>query len=219
MKRALLPLIVGVAMCGTAANASVTFSVTDATDTYSGPAPTWDFESAVPHTGGGIVIGSITGSYVAPAGTPSDGHYFAAGPSTGGSPADLDLSSLGLTGISSISFVWGSVDTYNIIEVLDSMNNVLGSVTGADVITGGTFGTSSRLVTLMLGGGAEGLATTLRLRSNNGQGDTNAFEIDNVAVQAVPEASTWMMLILGMLGVGFAMRRRSSEQAVRIRYV
>lgn len=219
MKRALLPLVVGVAMCGTAANATVTFVSADATPVYSGPAPVWDFETPVPNTGGARVMGSVAGQYVTPAGTSQTEWYFAAGPSTGGSPADLSLASLGLPGIASLSFVWGSVDSYNILEVLDASDNILGSVTGAQVIGPGVFGTTSRFVTLSLSDGAEGLAAKLRLRSNNGQADTNAFEIDNVSIQAVPEPATWMMLILGMLGVGFAMRRRTSEPTVRIRYV
>ncbi len=37
---------------------------------------------------------------------------------------------------------------------------------------------------------------------------TNSFEIDNLAVQSVPEASTWAMMLAGMGIVGFSMRRK-----------
>jgi choice-of-anchor C domain-containing protein len=41
--------------------------------------------------------------------------------------------------------------------------------------------------------------------------------LDNVSVTAIPEASTWAMMLLGLLGMGFiAYRRRSSEPLLRI---
>ena len=40
---------------------------------------------------------------------------------------------------------------------------------------------------------------------------TQAFEIDNLTVAAVPEASTWAMMILGFLGLGFFGYRKSSK--------
>ena len=46
-----------------------------------------------------------------------------------------------------------------------------------------------------------------------------AFEFFPIAILAVPEPATWMLLIMGMLGVGFAMRRPASESTVRVRYL
>ena len=43
--------------------------------------------------------------------------------------------------------------------------------------------------------------------------DQNAFEFDNVAA-AVPEPSTWAMIILGFLGLGYLAYRRKSSMAV-----
>jgi choice-of-anchor C domain-containing protein len=40
--------------------------------------------------------------------------------------------------------------------------------------------------------------------------------LDNVSVTAVPEASTWAMMILGFLGVGFVAYRRKSQGSLRI---
>ena len=41
--------------------------------------------------------------------------------------------------------------------------------------------------------------------------------LDNVSVTAVPEPSTWAMMILGFLGVGFvAYRRKQSGPALRM---
>lgn len=44
------------------------------------------------------------------------------------------------------------------------------------------------------------------------------FRVDGInAVGAVPEPSTWMLMLLGMAGVGFAMRRKE-KQTLRLRY-
>jgi PEP-CTERM motif len=45
--------------------------------------------------------------------------------------------------------------------------------------------------------------------------DRNSFEITNIS--AVPEPSTWAMMILGFLGVGFmGYRRKSNHAAFRL---
>lgn len=219
MKRALLPMVLGAAMCGSAASAAVTVTVTDATDPYTGPAPTYDFETPVAGlTGGGIVTGSQSGQYRQPEG--STGKYLSVGipgttPSTTG-PAILDLSLLGLPGIASISMLWGSLDSYNTLQLLDAANQVLFSINGNDplVASGATLGETSRLVNFALSSDLHGQVSKIKF-TTNGQ---NAFEVDNIAIQAVPEPVTWLMMMLGMLGVGFAMRR-TPDTNVRVRYV
>jgi hypothetical protein len=43
------------------------------------------------------------------------------------------------------------------------------------------------------------------------------FAIDDINISAVPESSTWAMMILGFFGVGFiAYRRKSVGPALRI---
>ncbi len=207
MKRAILPLLVGVAMCGTAANAATNITAVDATAVYSGPTPVFDFDGSTPAYSGGGVVTDVPGLHVQPTG--SLGNFYSAGPSTS-EPGTIDL---GLSGLAWISFLWGSVDTYNTLQLLDAGNNILDTITGSQIQAGAN-GQTTSLVTLNLTGDQSQVAK-LWLTSNG----TNAFEIDNIAFQAVPEPATWMMLILGMLGVGFAMRRRSSEQNVRVRYV
>jgi len=208
MKRALLPLAFAAAMCASTAHAAIGITATPAVNPYGGPTPTYNFEAdTAAITGGSRVFGDITGQHVEPLG--SNSWYYSVGP-TDGSPATLTLAG-GL--VESISLLWGTVDDYNTLELFDSLDNLLGTVTGSQVISGGTFGSSSRLVTLALTGDTQSVAK-LKFTSTS-----NAFEFDNVAVTAaVPEPTTWMMLILGMLGVGFAMRRKSSDDSVRIRY-
>jgi hypothetical protein len=62
---------------------------------------------------------------------------------------------------------------------------------------------------------ASGSETTLKFA----QGDyccNGGILLDSVNVSAVPEASTWAMMIVGFLGVGFLAYRRSSGSALRI---
>jgi hypothetical protein len=209
MKRAILPLIVGVAMCGTAASAATNITAVNATPVYSGPAPVFDFDTpgTTPTFLGGGVVGDVPGQHVQPTG--SLGSFYSVGPSTS-EPGVVDL---GISGLAWISFLWGSVDTYNTLQLLDAGNNILDTITGSQIQAGAN-GQTTSLVTLNLTGPQSQVAK-LWLNSSG----TNAFEIDNIAFQAVPEPATWMMLILGMLGVGFAMRRRTSEPSVRVRYV
>jgi hypothetical protein len=51
---------------------------------------------------------------------------------------------------------------------------------------------------------------TLEFRGFTAEGDHTAF-IDNVSVSAVPELSTWGMMLLGFAGIGFVAYRRSKN--------
>jgi len=54
-----------------------------------------------------------------------------------------------------------------------------------------------------------------RLRIIDGSLDAsgNDFAIDNISITAVPEPSTWAMMLLGFAGVGFMAYRRKSKAA------
>lgn len=193
------------------ATASVTVStVTPGTDPYSGPPPTYDFESAAPTSGGLVTTGSLSGVRAQPFG--STGNYWTVGP-TDGSPGTLDLSSFG--DIYALTLLWGSVDSYNLIEFLDGSNNVLASFTGSDIFNPAngnqTDPNTNPLVQFNLTGSDVSGFTTLRLTSRQ-----NAFEIDNVTVNPVPEPGTWMMMLLGFGLMGFAVRARKSTAKPQI---
>ena len=106
------------------AQAAVVLTSTPGTDPYSGPTPTFNFDSPTPEYSGPIFTSSA-GTHAQPYG--STGGFIAVGPADGMS-AVLDLSGFGL--ISTISFIWGSVDDYNTIDLLDTMGNSLYSFTG-----------------------------------------------------------------------------------------
>jgi hypothetical protein len=185
------------------ATAAVSLSTTPGTNPYSGPAPTYNFDSGRPAnvTGGAVVSGSIDGQHAQPFG--STGGYFSVGP-TDGTPGLIDLSSFGV--LSSISFIWGSVDSYNTLDLLGAGGNVLYSFTGSNVFNPANGDQSNPstnpLVTLLLTGDDQTAVRSLRLSSTQ-----NAFEIDNLAINAVPEPSTWALMLLGFGAVGFSMRR------------
>jgi len=115
-----------------------------------------------------------------------------------------------------ISFIWGSIDAYNTLDVLDAGGGILASFTGSSVTVPPDGDQSdpatNRLVKLTFTGAERTSVDRLRFSSTQ-----NAFEFDNVAVGAVPEPGTWMLMLMGMAAVGFSMRRKE-KQTVRVRF-
>jgi hypothetical protein len=52
--------------------------------------------------------------------------------------------------------------------------------------------------------------------TENGPSDQQGNLLDNVVLTAVPEASTWAMMLLGFLGVGFMAYRRKNQRTFRM---
>lgn len=116
--------------------------------------------------------------------------------------------------VTGLQFDWGSVDTYNTLTLTGSF--------GTFVVTPGTTPNPSFPSTNGdQGFSGSGVFTAL------GNGDTftsvtfassqNSFEVDNLAISAVPEPASWAMMLagFGMLGMGL---RRRAKQAVRVTY-
>jgi PEP-CTERM motif len=107
-----------------------------------------------------------------------------------------------------LGLYWGSIDAYNTISFLSNGQTVAsfdGGATGiAHAPTGAngnqTSGDTNRYVTFLFTAGQS--FDTVKFESTS-----RAFEIDNVTA-AVPEPSTWAMMILGFMGVGFMAYRR-----------
>lgn len=197
------------------ANAAIVIgSVTPGTDPYSGPAPTYDFDTpaTTPVTiGGGVITtGTTPGSFAQPFG--STGNYYSVGPSTS-SPGTIDLSAF--TDIASISILWGSVDTYNTLEFIDALGNPLATFVGNDIFNPAngdqTDPNTNPVVTFLLSGTDMSDVAGLRLSSSQ-----NAFEVDNLAINAVPEPGTWAMMLLGFGAIGFAIRRRRAPAIAQL---
>ena len=135
----------------------------------------------------------------------STGGFISVGPSDG-SPGTFSLAGLGP--LNAISFLWGSVDTYNTLQVLDQDGGLLASFLGSQVwnpANGNQTATATnRLVRLDFTGATKNEVGALRFISTN-----NAFEVDNIAIAAVPEPATWAMMIGGFGLIGAAARRRA----------
>jgi hypothetical protein len=127
--------------------------------------------------------------------------------------------------VRSISLYVGSVDTYNFIDVLDKNLNTVKTIGGSDLP--GSNGDQGAAITnrrLYINFLPQETIGGLRFRSTG-----VAFELDSIGASravfntngnqslsvlpnaAVPEASTWSMLIAGFGLIGLAARRRKSN--------
>jgi hypothetical protein len=105
---------------------------------------------------------------------------------------------------------WGSMDAYNTLEFFNG-SNLVGSFTGNDVTVPPN--------------GADGDQISFSTdRYVNFYGEYNkvvfettspAFEVDNIST-GVPETSTWVMMLAGFGGLGFAAFRRSRKTSIAI---
>jgi hypothetical protein len=109
-----------------------------------------------------------------------------------------------------LTFYLGSSAQYG---VPDSIFASAGSASGIFTSTDPTSNNAWQLETLLFT--ATGSSTLISLVGNSGD---HYIGLDNVAVEAVPEPATWVMMILGFLGVGLvAYRRKGNIMAASFR--
>ena len=143
--------------------------------------------------------GSLNLNYTAPAGDATQ--YASVGTSpfgTAGSPQSASIALGG--GVRYIGLYWGSIDAYNTITITDALGTHDINTGNTPVLTPG--GTVSSYVNIF-----DDIAITSVKFTSSGI----AFEFDNLTIAAVPEASTWAMMLLGFLGLGFFGYRKSSR--------
>lgn len=116
---------------------------------------------------------------------------------------------VGYSGLRNVfGLYWGSVDTFNTLTFYDG-TTVVATVSGADVepalaADGGQTSYASNGYVLL---------TDLPWFNSVVIGSgSNSFEFDNVVAGVVPEVSTWAMLGMGFLGLGFVAAARKRRE-------
>lgn len=109
------------------------------------------------------------------------------------------------TGYQWVSFYLGSIDTFNTVQILSTTGAVIASFTGSDFVVPANgnqdLPSTNRRITFTRSAG-DALIGGITFSSSG-----NSAEIDNV-VFAVPEPSTWALMLAGFGMVGMAMRAR-----------
>jgi hypothetical protein len=139
------------------------------------------FFGETPATGpdGSQFIGILGGSATATFSFPSPQHYF--------------------------GILWGSIDTANNLTFYDSANAVIGTMTGANILslTGGISGDQG-----VNGTAYVNITSTVAFSSVVASCPNTGFEFDDVAyAQLVPEPTTSILFCGGFCLLGFAFRR------------
>jgi len=220
MRSFFLGAVIVAATGASAAGAAVTVSATP----YDLPAPAGlgtivDFDHALPTgftlTGAGYLIQSGDNSLgAAPAAGPTD--------ATDDHSAYLSIYDgwaklMGDTAFHSVSFFWGSMDSYNAFDLLDAHGNVFQTILSGDVPAGSNgdqLGSwTNQRVTVTTSDAIYGV----QLRST-----TPAFEADNfffsgrgrdnqIRVGDVPEPASWAMMLVGFGAIGGAIRSQRRQ--------
>lgn len=212
MKKLLIAVLTA-AVTATSANAAVTVTSTPGSATYSGPTPTYNFDvGSRPTTTGGAYIQNDMTLDSRPLG--STGDFYSVTPVNG--PGTLSLAGFGA--ISSLSFIWGSVDSFNVLNFLDSAGRAIYSITGAELLGANATGaqelpTTNPLVNFSFSGADQNVAALQFTSTDPSFNSSNySFEIDNLAISPVPEPATWGMMMLGLGIAGASLRRRRSTK-------
>jgi hypothetical protein len=192
-------IAVAVAACAMNANAALTFSQAAAAGPVSGGPLT--FQPGAINTVANAT-GSVTNVRTTPLGLGATDPYSVI--SIGGS-ATLSFS----TAASSFSFLWGSPDLGNVIDIVTTDFGTV-SKNGNDLLTLAGISTAqqgvnanTRVFTITGTGGT--LINSITFKSSN-----IAFE---VATAPIPEPETYALMLAGLGAVGFMARRRRSAQA------
>ena len=111
------------------------------------------------------------------------------------------------TQLTSLSIFIGSVDSYNFIDFLDKNGVSVEKLGGAVFSPSGSNGdqgaaATNRLFTFDLTNAAAPVYGVTF--SSTG----NSFEFDNISASAAPEPAAWSLMILGVGGMGAALRNR-----------
>jgi hypothetical protein len=109
-----------------------------------------------------------------------------------------------------LGLYWGSIDLYNSITITDANGQTVINATAYPQLNpnNGDQG--------LLGSAYVNIFDTAAITGVVFNSSQIAFEFDNVTIASVPEASTWAMMLLGFLGLGFMAYRRKENSAFRL---
>lgn len=157
--------------------------------------------------GGAIETGSSSGKYAQPAG--STGNFLSTGFNGETTTVTTEAQLTGLHNY--LGLYWGSIDKYNTLNLYNGstlVGTVVGNQVGAPADGNQASGDANRYVNI---------SSTLLFDRAEFVSTSPAFELDNIALTAaVPEASTWAMMLFGFLGLGFLGYRKSSRTGVAL---
>lgn len=148
-----------------------------------------------------------------------DNTYFSVGATSGGeggtSPQTLTLASA----VSEFTLLWGSIDSYNTISLLDGMGSVFFSYTGTQLINGAMIGTGSApnfeevalvtFVTDMM----DSLIYGVKFESSQAALEFGLNRSAGQVVAPIPLPAGLLLLLSGLLGLGFLGRLKSKVLA------
>lgn len=178
----------------------------------NGTPGTTDLPTGFSLSGGQLVTGSANG-YSTPLGDTTQ--YLLVNKSS------ATLKSNNAAGYDSVSLYWGSIDTFNTLNILDTASRVIKTITGTEIAFPGannSFGDYNnpkynQYVTYTLDS-----LTGARIGGLQFLSTDTAFELDNVAFfnknpTAVPEPATLTLFGAGIGGLIAASRRRRKKTA------
>ncbi|MCZ0813035.1 MAG: VPLPA-CTERM sorting domain-containing protein [Pseudomonadota bacterium] len=124
--------------------------------------------------------------------------YFSVGPDNEPSPATLTITG----GANTLNFLWGSIDGYNSIALYDG-GSLLDTISNTDI-------SPSSSESAGVGASYVSIFSNARFDRAEFRSTSNAFEVANISVSAIPLPAGALLMLTALGGLGVASRRRKA---------